>query len=177
MAGGFPLDVNGVRIPTAEALYQACRFPHFPDLQQKIIGQRSPIAAKAVSRANRRLTRADWEQVKVDVMRWCLRVKLAQNWERFAPLLLETGDKPIVEFSRRDDFWGAKPQANGLLVGRNVLGNLLMELREEVRSMGKKAFKVVKPPNIPDCLLLGKSIEPVYLNEENPRVGEQYPLF
>ena len=29
MAGGFPLHVNGVKIRTSEALYQACRFPTF----------------------------------------------------------------------------------------------------------------------------------------------------
>lgn len=27
MAGGFPLEVNGIKIRTSEALYQACRFP------------------------------------------------------------------------------------------------------------------------------------------------------
>lgn len=37
MAPGCPLQINGVRIPTAEALYQACRFPHLPDLQREII--------------------------------------------------------------------------------------------------------------------------------------------
>ena len=34
MAGGFPLVVNDIRIRTSEALYQACRFPHMPDVQQ-----------------------------------------------------------------------------------------------------------------------------------------------
>ncbi len=37
MAGGFPLKVNGLRILTSEALYQACRFPHKPDVQRLII--------------------------------------------------------------------------------------------------------------------------------------------
>ncbi len=37
MATGFPLRVNGVQIRTAEALYQVCRFPHMPEIQEKII--------------------------------------------------------------------------------------------------------------------------------------------
>ena len=42
-------------------------------------------------------------------------------------------DKPIVEFSMRDSFWGAAPEWDGseTLVGRNVLGCLLTELRTE----------------------------------------------
>ena len=37
MASGFPLQINGVRILTSEALYQACRFPHMPEVQREII--------------------------------------------------------------------------------------------------------------------------------------------
>ena len=42
-------------------------------------------------------------------------------------------DTPIVEFSTRDSFWGAGPEWDGseTLVGRNVLGCLLTELRTE----------------------------------------------
>ncbi len=43
MAGGYPLLINSIRIPTSEALYQACRFPHKPDIQKLIIGQVSPM--------------------------------------------------------------------------------------------------------------------------------------
>ena len=42
MAPGFPLRVNGIDILTSEALYQACRFPHLPDVQRLIITQKSP---------------------------------------------------------------------------------------------------------------------------------------
>ena len=50
MAGGYPIRVNGVRILTSEALYQACRFPHLPDVQKLIIGQISPMTAKMRSK-------------------------------------------------------------------------------------------------------------------------------
>jgi ribA/ribD-fused uncharacterized protein len=130
MASGYPLMVNGVSIRTSEALYQACRFPKLPEVQQLIIEQSSPMAAKMHSKPYRNEhCRDDWEHVCVRIMCWCLRIKLAQNWEKFGELLLSTGDQMIVEESKRDDFWGAKPQADGTLIGTNVLGRLLQELR------------------------------------------------
>lgn len=161
MAGGFPLVVNGLDIFTSEALYQACRFPHMPEVQRLIIAQASPMTAKMKSKPYRLRSRPDWNQVRVKVMRWCLRVKLAQNWARFSELLLATGNRPIVEASSRDDFWGAKPVADRTLVGMNVLGRLLMELREEVRSGAWSAPMHVAPLSIPDFLLDGRLIQPV----------------
>lgn len=161
MAGGFPLRVNGTLVPSAEALYQACRFPLKPDIQRLIIEQKSPMTAKMVSKPHRGETRPEWMQIRVRVMRWVLRVKLAMHWPEFGGLLLATGDKPIVEDSRRDDFWGALRQEEGTLVGMNVLGRLLMELREELKSPGKEALRVVAPPPIPDFLLFGQPIEQV----------------
>jgi type I restriction enzyme, S subunit len=83
MAPDFPLEVNGIPIATTEALYQACRFPDRPDVQALVLDQRSPMTAKMKSKRYRKSTRADWEKVRVKIMRWCLRVKLAQNWSSF----------------------------------------------------------------------------------------------
>ena len=161
MAPGFPLQVNGIRIRTSEALYQACRYPHRPDLQRRIIDERSPMTAKMRSKPYRHDSRRDWNQVRVNVMRWCLRVKLAQNWDIFSKLLLDTGEQSIVERSRKDDFWGAKPVDERTLVGMNVLGRLLMELREAVKSEPRENFLRVDPLPIEDFLLGGYPIKPV----------------
>ena len=160
MASGYPLCVNSHYILTAEALYQACRFPHMPEVQRQIIEQRSPMTAKMKSKRYRNNSRSDWYQVRVRIMRWCLRVKLVQNWKKFSHLLLESEDLPIVEQSGKDNFWGAKPLENGSLVGMNVLGRLLMELREEV-IRDEKALLLIEPVNIPDFLLDGQEIETV----------------
>ena len=161
MAGGFPLRVNGIRILSSEALYQACRFPHMPEVQGLIIGQRSPMTAKMKSKPYRDASRPDWQRVRVSVMRWALRVKLAQNWEVFSRLLLSTGDRPIVEESRKDAFWGAKPVDERTLVGMNVLGRLLMELREEVKAGRRGDLQRVEPLAIPNFLLAGRPIETI----------------
>ncbi|MER8550014.1 NADAR family protein [Mesorhizobium sp. M1169] len=108
MAPGFPITMLGQLIRTSEALYQACRLPHRPDIQRIVIDETSPMTAKMKSKPYRKDSRPDWEDIRVQVMRWCLRVKLAQNWETFSALLLATGDRPIVEDSRKDVYWGAK---------------------------------------------------------------------
>ena len=161
MAGGFPVEVNGIRILTAEALYQACRFPHILDVQKLIIEQKSPMTAKMKSKPHRHNSRPDWDRVRVKIMRWCLRVKLAQNWHSFSELLMETGERAIIEESRRDAFWGAKPVNDQVLIGMNVLGRLLMELREEVKRGDIASLVHVKPINIPDFLLYGQCIQPI----------------
>ena len=160
MAGGYPIHVNGVRILTSEALYQVCRFPHLPEVQKLIIGQVSPMTAKMRSKPYRKDSRPDWDQVRVRIMRWSLRMKLANNWNTFSALLLKTGERPIVEESRKDAFWGAKVVDDGdTLVGMNVLGRLLMELREQVKQQGRDAALDIAPPDIPQLLLFGRPIE------------------
>jgi type I restriction enzyme S subunit len=173
MAGGYPIRVNGVRVLTSEALYQVCRFPHLPDVQKMIIGQISPMTAKMRSKPYRKDSRPDWDQVRVRFMRWCLRMKLANNWNSFSELLLRTGDRPIVEESRKDDFWGAKVvDDGGTLVGMNVLGRLLMELREQVKQQGRDVALDIAPPDIPQFLLFGQPIE-VAAASPQPQVADE----
>jgi ribA/ribD-fused uncharacterized protein len=174
MAGGFPLYVNGLCILTSEALYQSCRFPHRPELQRLIIEQSSPMTAKMKSKPYRNDSRPDWEKVRIKIMRWCLHVKLAQNWSLFNELLLQTGEHPIVEESRRDDFWGAKPKDEQTLIGVNCLGRLLMELREEIKSSTEASMMQVEPLTIQDFLLDGRSIERVngYIVKNMPLVPQ-----
>ena len=109
MAPGYSLFVNETNIANSEILYQACRFPLFPTIQEEIISQTNPMDAKEISRKYNQFTRQDWETVKFDVMRWYLQIKLIQNFDKFSDLLLSTGDNTIVEFSIKDSTWGAMP--------------------------------------------------------------------
>jgi type I restriction enzyme, S subunit len=158
MAAGYSLLVNGIRILTSEALYQACRFPHKPDIQKLIIGQASPMTAKMVGKPHQKDSRPDWDEVRVQIMRWCLRVKLAQHWETFGELLLSTGEQPIVEEASRDPFWGAQPTHANTLIGANVLGVLLTELREALKSPHADQLRIVEPPSLHKFLLVEKPI-------------------
>jgi len=168
MAAGYPVTVNGHEIRTVEALYQACRFPDRPDVQQYVIAEPSPMVAKRKTIPYREETRSDWDYVRHHIMRWSLRVKLAQNYAKFGELLLETGDRPIVEQSKKDDYWGAFVKEGGVLVGQNVLGRLLMELRMHLQSDGEEKLRVVPPPALPNFLLLGEAIKTIDSRGEAP---------
>lgn len=159
MATGFPLRVNGIEIRTTEALYQACRFPHLPEIQQKIIEQKSPMMVKMISNTNKKNSREDWDNIRLEVMNWCINIKLAQNFVSFGAVLHETGLKNIVENSAKDDFWGAIPNEEGtIFTGKNALGILLMDLRKAF--YGKDTFSLlfVEPPQIENFLLYNKPI-------------------
>lgn len=156
----FPVKVNGIDIRTSEALYQACRFPQLPDVQRLIIDQLSPMTAKMKSKPFRDQSRPDFDEIRTDVMRWCLKVKLACNRESFSSLLLSTGDLAIVEQSHKDPFWGAIPDGDKL-TGNNTLGNLLTELRNEMRSQPDRISSPVAPLQLNDFLLYGQKIEAV----------------
>lgn len=167
MAAGFPITVNSTTFRTSEALYQACRFPYSPEIQKLIISERSPMTAKMRSKPFRGETRPDWDLRRVPIMRWCLRAKLVCNYERFSSLLLSTEDMPIVEMKTRGaDFWGATPVEDGQLSGPNVLGRLLMELRNEVRTADPERFEILKPLAIPDFLLFNEPIFAIHRHSQ-----------
>lgn len=71
--------------------------------------------------------RADWDSVRLEVMKRCLVAKFTQN-AALKKLLLDTGDADIIEDSPRDSFWGIGKKGDGA----NWLGRLLMEVRDEI---------------------------------------------
>lgn len=160
MAGGYSIRVNDIIIPSTEALYQACRYPLFPDVQHEIIEQNSPMTAKMISRKHLKYTRQDWEIVKYSIMYWALKVKLSQNFVKFSTILKETGTKPIVELSRKDKDWAAVEIGENQVKGKNALGRLLMQLREEY-IFGSNSIECVHPVDIFGFLLYGSPIEMV----------------
>jgi len=160
MAPGYPLLINGHLLANSEVLYQAMRYPLFPEIQEEIITQHSPMTAKMISKKYRNKTRQDWDELRVKIMRWSLEVKLSQNWEKFGELLRKTGDKQIVEYSTKDHFWGASECGEGQLGGTNALGRLLMDLRNKYAHTNLKP-ECVAPPYITGFLLYGFEIETI----------------
>ena len=57
------------------------------------------------------------------------------------------------------------------LVGENVLGRLLMELREKLKDDEKGVLRTVSPLGIPNFMLLGHPVETVTANK--PSVGKR----
>jgi ribA/ribD-fused uncharacterized protein len=134
MAGGYPIKMGTVSVLTSEHLFQAMRFTEYPDIQRELLAIASPMTAKMFGRSHIEKTRADWQNVRVEIMEWCLDLKYLNNPKAFGDLLQATGKKLIVELSRKNAFWGAIPlhEGSGILRGQNVCGTLLWLLRRRV---------------------------------------------
>ncbi len=118
--------------PTSENLYQACKFPAHPDVQQHIAEAPTARQAAAIGRTPGLGIDPGWNAQRVDVMRRVLRMKREANAAGIDAVLAETGVRPIVEISTRDPWWGARPVSDRY-EGHNVLGRLWMELRQQLR--------------------------------------------
>ncbi|GAQ80666.1 hypothetical protein KFL_000590190 [Klebsormidium nitens] len=87
------------------------------------------VAAKEGRKRSNPL-REDWERIKDDVMLTALRAKSMQH-EELKEVLLSTGERNLVEHTTNDSYWA--DGGNGS--GRNVLGQLLVRLRSELRAL------------------------------------------
>lgn len=128
-----PLVVGGVEFINCEQLFQMMKFTDAETIKaiHGSRGMKIKYAAKAAE--NLGLRRPDWGRIIVDAMKFCLQTKYDQS-EQFRQALGETAGKTIVEdqsgFSKKKaDTWGAK-LIDGKYEGSNLLGRLLMELRD-----------------------------------------------
>ena len=177
MAGGYLIYLNDAKILTSEALYQACRFPDFPDIQKEIVEQKSPMTAKEISRKYSYLTRSDWDEKRVSIMNWCIHMKLLYNWNKFGGLLTKTGNKEIIELSSKDDFWGAYEDGY-YAEGYNVLGILLKYLRKNyITNQGKQNI-ILSPPNVGNFRFYDALVGNIKVDiTKNHHIGETFNLF
>jgi len=161
----FHLQVNDILVRSSESLYQCLRFTSHPDIQREILENKSPKGSKMVSKKYRKeFTRKDFDEIKVELMYWCLKVKLCTHPLLFGGLLDRTGDKEIVEISNSDRFWGCVREKGNenIVTGENYLGKLLMDLRTYYReNKVKMSLLKVYPLEINNFKLLGEQIREV----------------
>jgi len=124
----FPFILDGREWPTSEHYFQAQKFQDHA-YQEKIRTTASPMIAARLGRSRAVPIRADWEEVKLDVMRAAVRQKFSSH-PQLTALLLETGNDELVEATTRDMFWGCGTSG----AGQNWLGKILMEVREQLRA-------------------------------------------
>ena len=117
-----------------------------PYVRQRIRADNTPRGAKATQKCaeNKGLVRKGWAdaetEVRIQAMLWVLELKLYWNQSTFGEKLMATGNLPIVEISTKDDFWGCKEVSAGCLVGLNVLGKLLMDVRSRMDMVKRGQF-------------------------------------
>jgi ribA/ribD-fused uncharacterized protein len=123
---GFELD--GLWWPTSEHYFQAQKFPDTP-YAERIRMTKSPMIAARMGRSRRHPIRADWSEVKDDVMRRAVLHKFSANKD-ILDVLLSTGDAILIENAPEDYYWGCGSDGSGT----NMLGRILMEVREQLRA-------------------------------------------
>lgn len=124
----YPIVMRGVEWRTNEHYFQAQKFAG-TEHEEAIRRVASPAVAARMGRSRQRPLRPDWEAVKDDIMLEAIRAKFMQH-PALARLLLGTGDAPIVEHAPRDRYWGDGGDGSG----KNMLGTLLMRVRDELRA-------------------------------------------
>jgi ribA/ribD-fused uncharacterized protein len=123
----YPVRMDGKIWPTSEHYFQAQKFED-AEHQEKIRQTKSPMIAARMGRDRKKPLRRAWESVKVGIMREVVRAKFSQH-DDIRQLLLSTGDAKIVEHTENDSFWGDGGDGSG----KNMLGRILMEVREELK--------------------------------------------
>jgi len=108
------------------------------DIASKILKSESPGGQKALGRKVKNYDQKVWDEVGPRAMKQGLKAKFAQNPDLKSALLKSAGTT-LVEASPRDRKWGIglgvhNPKAadRSAWRGRNLLGKLLMEVRDEL---------------------------------------------
>lgn len=125
------LEEHGVYWPTVEHYFQAQKFSDAA-FRERIRRAASPKDAREFGRSRAYPIRQDWDNVREQVMLFALRQKFSKG--HVLQVLLSTGERPLIEASPLDYFWGAGQDGTGL----NRLGLLLEQVRAEARDKQDK---------------------------------------
>ena len=122
-------------------MYQKCRLFDSTNniLMQKIMNSTDPKHIKKLGRQVKNFDEDIWNEHKTKIMYDGLFLKFTQN-EQLKKVLLNTGTKKIYEASPYDKIWGIGLNYHNTIKlnpteypGENLLGILLMELRENLK--------------------------------------------
>ena len=119
-----PIVYEGIEYPTVEHAFQAAKCD---DIKTKKMMAKIPKPGK-VKKAGRELhLKPNWEKIKEPIMLDLLRLKFKDPTLR--QKLIDTGDAELIEGNWWNDvYWGV---CKG--VGENRLGELLMQVRNEIK--------------------------------------------
>tara|TARA_R110002124_G_scaffold111976_2_gene265945 strand:+ start:5704 stop:6162 length:459 start_codon:yes stop_codon:yes gene_type:complete len=124
----YPFELKGKTWRTVEHYFQAQKFAG-TEHEEELRETPSPMVVSRKGRSRKRPLRNDWEKVKDQIMREAVYAKFEQHAE-LEEMLLNTGDNEIVEQTTRDYYWGCGSEGTG----KNMLGIILMEVRERLRN-------------------------------------------
>ena len=117
-----PITLDGIQYPSVEHAYMSAKSK---DAAWKELCASNIFPGTLKQKSHHIIIRADWERIRINVMRECLVQKFSQN--PYKRLLIDTGDEYIQEGNNWNDrFWGVCLKTNK---GENNLGKLIMEIR------------------------------------------------
>ena len=119
-----PFELDGRTWPTAEHAYHAHKAVRGEDAK-RVWAAKSAVEAKRIGHAIE--LRPDWDEVKIPATLRVLRAKFSDPHWRAE--LLATGDAELVHHASWDSYWGDGGDGSG----KNKLGELLMQMRDEFR--------------------------------------------
>ncbi len=120
--------LKGKRWPTSEHYFQAQKFAG-TEHEDEVRKCKRPADAASMGRSRKLPLRRDWESVKDQIMLEVVRAKFTQH-EDLKAILLATGDAKLVEHTTNDSYWGDGGDGSG----KNRLGQILMQVRAELRA-------------------------------------------
>lgn len=124
-----PMLFAGQMFQCAEYAYQVGK-PNNQEIAQWLADAPTPsLCAQAAHALFPWQVQSDWASSKLDRMRAVLRAKFEQHWT-LQVKLFETDTSTLIEESSMDAFWGIGKKGNG----KNMLGKMLMELRDQLRA-------------------------------------------
>jgi len=123
----YPIRLGGKLWPTSEHYFQAQKFED-EQHAEAIRNEKSPMIAARMGRDRSKPIKKDWEAIKVTVMTAAMRAKFTQHPD-LRSVLLATGDANIIEHTANDSYWGDGGDGSG----QNMLGQILMQVRAELR--------------------------------------------
>lgn len=134
------VTLDGVDYPTVEHAYQAAKTLDIEERMEVLYNyhwdqhgymSRTIKSSAQAKRQGKLVTmRADWSDVKIQIMTHLLRQKFSDRNFDLVEALLETGSAELEETNTWGDvFWGV---CNGK--GSNHLGKILMQIRADLRN-------------------------------------------
>lgn len=122
---------KGVIYPSAEHAFQTAKMVRQED-KDLVFNAPTPMQAATIARDRSRPIQENWDELSPKVMKEILMCKFTQNKE-CNEALMKTGDAYLEERTKNDARWGSGSDSpNG--PGKNLLGKLLVEVREEIKA-------------------------------------------
>ena len=145
----YPCEIEhqGIKYNSVESFYVAMKCNNeqlfngtqytINDFREMIACMNNPGLVKRIGQQMR--VRSDWDTKRLDYMNWAVREKFKD--ENLKELLISTGDLTLIEGNYwHDNFYGQCTCDKCSGKGKNNLGKILMEVRNELNGIIKQDF-------------------------------------